>query len=69
MLKSKKYEVLNQVCKIYSAILNQTNHHIKTALGVSKKIIVTQQETHTLERDKNQIQDQQKVIGVLLTYQ
>ena len=69
MLKSKKYEVLNQVCKIYSATLNQTNHHIKTALGVSKNIIVTQQETHTLERDKNQIQDQQKVIGVLLTYQ
>ena len=69
MLKSKKYEVLNQACKIYSATLSQTNHHIKTALGVSKKFIITQQETHTLERDKDQNQDQQKVIGVLLTYQ
>ena len=34
ILNSRKYEIPDQACKLPSETLRQTNHHVKTALGV-----------------------------------
>ena len=37
MLNSRKFEVPDKICKLYSATLRNTEYRVQTALGISSK--------------------------------
>lgn len=54
ILISRKYEVLDQACKLLSATLRQTNYHVQTTLDIlDSRSILTQREEKIISKTEN----------------